>query len=194
MSHRPIQFGSSEAGEGSVDAADLRARPVSLDLQKESALTVVWDDGRRSVYPVGYLRRMSPSAEARQLREEMARNPLTVLPSATGGGGGDGEGGGEGGRGGGQTGGGGFSATGAELVGRYAVRIEFSDGHRTGIYSWEYLRQIDPGRIGGGGGAGAGTGDGASAERGVSPADDRGHGGDADGGGRGIDCDARVKP
>jgi DUF971 family protein len=32
----------------------------------------------------------------------------------------------------------------AELVGNYAVRIRFSDGHDTGIYSWEYLRRIDP--------------------------------------------------
>jgi DUF971 family protein len=28
-------------------------------------------------------------------------------------------------------------------VGNYAVTLEFSDGHRTGIYSWEYLRAIE---------------------------------------------------
>lgn len=27
-------------------------------------------------------------------------------------------------------------------VGNYAVRIEFSDGHTTGIYTWEYLYEI----------------------------------------------------
>ena len=26
-----------------------------------------------------------------------------------------------------------------EAVGRYAVRPKFSDGHDTGIYSWDYL-------------------------------------------------------
>ena len=31
-----------------------------------------------------------------------------------------------------------------EPVGRYAVQPRFSDGHDTGIYSWEYLRRIDP--------------------------------------------------
>lgn len=36
----------------------------------------------------------------------------------------------------------------AELVGNYALRIAFSDGHRTGIYSWRYLREIDPGAMG----------------------------------------------
>jgi len=30
----------------------------------------------------------------------------------------------------------------AEPVGRYAVRLIFSDGHRTGIYSWAYLREL----------------------------------------------------
>lgn len=84
-----------------------------------------WSDGTESFYPVDYLRRMSPSADARALREEMARNPLTVLPAGR-----DGP----------------LSALGAELVGNYAVRIRFSDGHDTGLYSWEYLREIDPER------------------------------------------------
>jgi DUF971 family protein len=33
----------------------------------------------------------------------------------------------------------------AEMVGNYALRIRFSDGHDTGIYTWSYLREIDPG-------------------------------------------------
>jgi DUF971 family protein len=101
-------------------------RPLHLDLKKDQGLTVHWSDGRQSFYPVAYLRRMSPSADARVLREQMARNPLTVLPSST------------------ASGGGALVATHAELVGHYAIRVRFSDGHDTGIYSWEYLRQIDP--------------------------------------------------
>ncbi len=27
-------------------------------------------------------------------------------------------------------------------VGRYAMQVEWSDGHSTGIYSWEYLLKI----------------------------------------------------
>ena len=26
--------------------------------------------------------------------------------------------------------------------GHYAIRIEFSDGHDTGIYSWQYLNEL----------------------------------------------------
>ena len=69
---------------------------------------------------------MSPSAETRHLREEMARNPLTVLPASAGGPSEP------------------LTAVDLELVGNYAMRISFSDGHDTGIYSWVYLRSIDP--------------------------------------------------
>ena len=31
---------------------------------------------------------------------------------------------------------------GFEYVGNYAIRLIFSDGHSTGIFSWEYLRKI----------------------------------------------------
>lgn len=101
------------------------ARPVHLDLDRAIGLTVEWSDGTRSFYPVAHLRRNSPSADARALRQEMERNPLTVLPSR-----GRMEGP--------------LMALDAELVGNYALRIRFSDGHSTGLYSWEYLRSIDP--------------------------------------------------
>ncbi len=100
--------------------------PRHLDLKKDVGLTVEWADGRRSFYPIAYLRRMSPSAESKQLREELAKNPLTVLPAGRPSGP--------------------LTAVDAELVGHYAIKIRFSDGHDTGIYSWDYLREIDPGR------------------------------------------------
>jgi DUF971 family protein len=96
--------------------------PTHLDLDRERGLTVHWADGTRGFYSVALLRRQSPSADARALREAMARNPLTVLP-----------GGGHAGP---------LRALGAELVGNYAIRIRFSDGHDTGIYSWAYLRSL----------------------------------------------------
>ncbi len=98
--------------------------PRRLDLKKDRGLTIEWADGSTSYYSIAYLRKMSPSADMRHLREEMARNPLTILPGGAAAGP--------------------LSALGAELVGGYAIRIRFSDGHDTGIYSWEYLREIDP--------------------------------------------------
>jgi DUF971 family protein len=100
--------------------------PIALDLKKDKGLTIAWNDGVSSYYSIAYLRKFSPSADMRVLREEMAVNPLTILPSSHASGP--------------------LTALGAELVGNYALRIRFSDGHDTGIYTWEYLRQIDPAR------------------------------------------------
>jgi DUF971 family protein len=35
-------------------------------------------------------------------------------------------------------------ASAISLVGSYAIRIDWSDGHDTGIYTFEYLRAICP--------------------------------------------------
>ena len=97
--------------------------PVHLDLKRDEALTVRWSDDRVSVYPIALLRRLSPSADAQQMREALAANPLTVLSSSSSGP---------------------LRAERIEPVGRYAVRLVFSDGHHTGLYTWAYLREIDP--------------------------------------------------
>ena len=99
--------------------------PRHLHLDRKEGLTITWDDGRTSQYPVAHLRRWSPSAEARALRQSLEENPLAVMPAsaATD-----------------QP----LEALGIERVGTYAVRIRFSDGHHTGLYSWSWLRSIDP--------------------------------------------------
>ncbi|MGO9771209.1 MAG: gamma-butyrobetaine hydroxylase-like domain-containing protein [Roseiarcus sp.] len=37
---------------------------------------------------------------------------------------------------------GGVAIVGVETVGNYAARFAFSDGHDTGIYTWELLRKL----------------------------------------------------
>lgn len=101
-------------------------QPRLLDLKKDRGLTVEWADGYTSYYSIAYLRRMSPSADQRELLKEMESNPLTVLPARL------------------AARGASLVAESAELVGNYALRIAFSDGHDTGIFSWAYLRSIDP--------------------------------------------------
>lgn len=101
--------------------------PRHIDIKRDKGVTLEWADGGSTYYSVTYLRKWSPSADQRQLREEMDANPLAVLPAAM------------------------FASAGepltivdAKLIGNYAIAFEFSDGHATGIYSWEYLREIDP--------------------------------------------------
>jgi DUF971 family protein len=99
-------------------------RPLHLDLARERGLTIAWDDGVTHMLPVAVLRRHSPSADQRELRAAMARNPLTVLPTRAGAAAGP------------------LRAEAVEPVGHYALRIRFSDGHDTGIYTWRYLREL----------------------------------------------------
>ncbi|MFI4892136.1 MAG: gamma-butyrobetaine hydroxylase-like domain-containing protein, partial [Phycisphaerales bacterium JB058] len=55
--------------------------PTDIDLKKDRGLTIQWADGSASYYSIAYLRKMSPSADMKQLRAEMQKNPLTVLPA-----------------------------------------------------------------------------------------------------------------
>ena len=97
--------------------------PRALHLDRQRGLHVTFHDGTVAFLSLARLRRMSPSADARTEREAMAKNPLHVLSPR-------------------QAAGGPLTATTAELVGNYAVRIRFSDGHDTGLYAWKLLREL----------------------------------------------------
>ena len=93
--------------------------PTSLELIGNQ-LAIAWPDGREDFLPGPFLRERSPSAE------NMGEPDLFCNWS-----------GGEAPRDRSEV-----SLKGFQYVGNYAVRILFSDGHDTGIYSWDYLRKI----------------------------------------------------
>ena len=99
--------------------------PIKLDLKKDEQLTIEWADGQVSKYSISLLRTMCPCAQCKQVRAEKSgtKPRLQILP-------------------------GNFAnpivATGASLVGNYAMKIDWSDSHNSGIYSFEYLREISP--------------------------------------------------
>ncbi|MBC8309128.1 MAG: DUF971 domain-containing protein [Phycisphaerales bacterium] len=95
--------------------------PKHLDIRKSEGLHVEWSDGTTSFYPCDLLRRMSPSADSKAIREDLEQNPLAILPSSSNSK---------------------VVINDGELVGNYAIRFNFSDGHSAGIYTWEYLRSL----------------------------------------------------
>ena len=99
--------------------------PAKLDLKRDEKLEILWKDGRRSVYKVDYLRSMCPCATCNQQRlgQEQSKSLLKILPGNY-----DKP----------------LTVVNAELVGNYAIKIDWSDSHNTGIYSFEYLRSISP--------------------------------------------------
>jgi DUF971 family protein len=96
--------------------------PRHLDVDRAQGLTIHWDEVVQHTLSVALLRRHSPSADMRELRAEMKRNPFTVVPSSTAAGP--------------------LRIEAVEPIGHYAVRIRVSDGHDTGIYTWRYLREL----------------------------------------------------
>lgn len=83
--------------------------------QKTNALEIAFDDGMRYTLPAEFLRVYSPSAEVR------GHGPgQEVL----------------------QTGKRNVRIKTIEPVGQYALRIDFDDGHDTGLYSWDYLHEL----------------------------------------------------
>ena len=90
--------------------------PTQITLhQKSRVLEIAFSDGRGFRLPYEYLRVYSPSAEVR------GHGPgQEVL----------------------QTGKRNVEIRSLEAVGSYAVQPVFSDGHSTGIYSWDYLYEL----------------------------------------------------
>lgn len=83
-------------------------------------VAIVWDDGRESYYPFEKLRAASPSAsnvgERDILGNQYGGDGPKQFPGVT--------------------------VLGWAQVGNYAIRFDFSDGHRTGLYSFDYLRKL----------------------------------------------------
>ena len=91
-------------------------QPTSVKLRTVSRiLEVIFDDGTAFDLPFEYLRVFSPSAEV------------------------TGHGVGEGIL---QTGKEDVTVVRIEPVGNYALRLHFSDGHNTGLYSWDVLHEL----------------------------------------------------
>lgn len=85
-------------------------------------IAIRWSDGSEDYYPMEHLRASSPSAE------NVGERDLT-----------------------GQVWGGtdqkafpGVRVTGWHPIGGYAIQFDFSDGHRTGLYAYDYLKSIAP--------------------------------------------------
>jgi DUF971 family protein len=90
--------------------------PVEILLHTKSrTLTVAFDDGSRFDLPFEFLRVLSPSADV--AGHGPGEEKLQVGKRNV-------------------------TIVSAEPVGNYALRIAFSDGHDTGLYSWEYLAEI----------------------------------------------------
>jgi len=90
--------------------------PTEIRLHKKSrSLELVYADGETFQLPCEYLRVFSPSAEVRG--HGPGQEVLMVGKENV-------------------------AITAVEPVGRYAVRLRYSDKHDSGLYTWQYLQEL----------------------------------------------------
>jgi len=100
--------------------------PAHIAISKSKGIKIDWKDGHSSDYSLTYLRDKCPCAGCTGAHGTPPRQPEAPQTSP-------------------------FQMykpvlkmLDVEPVGNYAIRIHWSDGHSTGIYSWEHLRHICP--------------------------------------------------
>jgi DUF971 family protein len=97
--------------------------PTALKLTDDRTLQIEWSDGQVRQYRIRELRDACPCATCREKRSAPPPDPMSLpvlsradLAPLT--------------------------ITGMKPVGNYAYSIAFSDGHDTGIYTFESLREL----------------------------------------------------
>ncbi|MCL5744529.1 MAG: DUF971 domain-containing protein [Acidobacteria bacterium] len=96
--------------------------PQHIAISKSKGIKIDWKDGHASEYDLKYLRDKCPcavctGAHGTPPRQPAESSPFQMYQPA-------------------------LKMLSVEPVGNYAIRINWSDGHSTGIYSYEHLRGI----------------------------------------------------
>jgi DUF971 family protein len=108
--------------KGQTDPADIRVN------REQRTLGIRWVDGHESLYPFDLLWKECPCALCNERRAKVpapGHLSLTVLSGPV-------------------VRAGEVQAAKVVPVGRYAINFAWSDGHDSGIYSFEYLRELCP--------------------------------------------------
>jgi DUF971 family protein len=102
--------------------------PEHIAISKSKGIQIDWKDNHHSDYGLNYLRERCPCATCTGAHGNPARSggarpqpesPFQMYQPR-------------------------LKMLGVEAVGNYAIRIDWSDGHNTGIYSYDHLRRICP--------------------------------------------------
>ena len=93
---------------------DIKATEIKLR-KRSRLLEITFDDGNRYELPFEYLRVFSPSADVKG--HGPGQEVLQIKKENV-------------------------TVLAVEPVGAYAVKLVFSDGHNTGLYTWSYLHEL----------------------------------------------------
>jgi DUF971 family protein len=94
-------------------------QPRTIEQASPTELRILWGDGHESIYPVAFLRRScSCAACVDEWTGVRLLKPSQITEDVR--------------------------PIRIQPVGRYAINIEWSDGHKSGIYTFDYLRELCP--------------------------------------------------
>jgi len=99
-------------------------KPKEISEFSDTALSILWDDGHQSIYLYEDLRKECPCASCNQIRKSTQEKssfkraiPITIDNLE-------------------------ITPRSIEPVGQYAIRFYWSDRHSTGIYTFQFLREL----------------------------------------------------
>lgn len=92
--------------------------PVKISVKDKGLLSVKWDDDTGTVIKLSNLRRGCPCAICNAEKDERGPKYIPIYSNEQ------------------------LSLSKITVVGKYAVGVEWKDGHNTGIYDFGYLRRI----------------------------------------------------
>ncbi len=106
---------------------NLRTDPEHIAISKSRGIEIDWKDGHHSSFGTEYLRDWCPCASCTgshgtEPRKKTTEAPASPFPMFTPK----------------------LKMLNIEPVGSYAMKIDWSDGHNTGIYSYDHLREVCP--------------------------------------------------
>ena len=103
-----------------TESADADIYPVGLQRKGDDGLLIEWNDGVQHVYSWSVLRKTCPCAACREERSKPEPLLSIIKPEEA------------------QP----ARPKSMEPVGRYAYQVSWNDGHSSGIYTFEFLRQL----------------------------------------------------
>ena len=131
MSHEGIRFVPADSSQPhepeALPAVAVTPAKVRVRISDAAGVEIDWRDGHRSAWSFAFLRDACPCATCAEERAASGRAPgqpaaqpkllLPMFKPAP-------------------------KPASAERVGNYALRLNWNDGHNSGIFSWDYLRRI----------------------------------------------------
>jgi len=96
--------------------------PIEIVEESDKELFIKWSDGKKTVYNAAHLRKSCPCAGCinEWTGEKILKSDLVADD---------------------------LSFSSMSIVGRYALNFRFSDNHETGIYSFQYLRDLPENKL-----------------------------------------------